>query len=135
VGASPAAAKSKQGPDDRLLEAVNEERGRYGLGDLRVAPSLNGSATRYSRYMIRNDYFGHLGSIQASGSFDSLGEAVAIHSGWEPKVWLTVRSWLRSPPHRALLLSSSFRHMGAGIARGSFNGRLTTVWTIQFGRR
>jgi uncharacterized protein YkwD len=28
-----------------------------------------------------------------------------------------VRSWLNSPPHRAILLSTRMSHMGVGVAR------------------
>jgi uncharacterized protein YkwD len=134
--AVPGTSAAKPGePHERLLEAVNEERRSNGLGALKASPSLNRSARRYSDYMMRRDYFGHLGSIQASSHFDRLGEAVAIHTGWRPMVWRTVRDWLRSAPHRALLLGAGFRYMGAGISRGSFDGRPTTVWTIQLGSR
>jgi hypothetical protein len=83
--------------------------------------------------MLRADYFGHLGRIRASSRFSLLGENLAWHSGADPGVALTVRGWMGSPPHRALILHRSFRWLGAGIARGRLDGLGVTAWVLHFG--
>ena len=47
----------------------------------------------------------------------------------------TIRGWLASPGHRAVLLSPSFKNVGTAFARGRIGGRRTTIWVVQFGRR
>jgi uncharacterized protein YkwD len=117
----------------RMLRAVNEVRAQHGLSGVRGSRSLNRSARRYARWMLRTDYFGHLGRIRASSSFSLLGENLAWHPGRRPRVSGTVRRWMRSAPHRALILHPGFRWLGAGIARGRLYGRRATAWVLHFG--
>ena len=39
-----------------------------------------------------------------------------------------------SPKHRRLLLDRSMSHIGAGVARGSFEGERATLRVLQVGR-
>jgi uncharacterized protein YkwD len=43
--------------------------------------------------------------------------------------------WLRSPSHRAVILTRSMNLVGAGMVRGRFRGRRATIWVVQTGRR
>ena len=45
-----------------------------------------------------------------------------------------VNAWLNSPPHRANILSSRFRHVGAApvLAKGLLGGGDAVVWTATF---
>ena len=117
----------------RMLGAVNEVRAKHGLGPFRGAGSLNRSASRYARWMLRADYFGHLARIRASSRFSLLGENLAWHSGRRPRVARTVRLWMNSSLHRALILHPSFRWLGAGVARGRLYGRRATSGVLHFG--
>jgi uncharacterized protein YkwD len=120
---------------ERMLGAINEVRAQNELDALRESPSLMGSAERFSHWLMANDRFGHLGSIQASGRFDLLGEALAMHSGRDFSVRGTLAQWLNSPSHRALVLSSTMRWMGTGVTRGRLGATSATVWVLQVGRR
>jgi uncharacterized protein YkwD len=136
--ATPAAAKKPSLAKERgtaLIELINETRAKHGLHALREAPSLNRSARRHSGYMLGADSFGHLSRIRASSRFTTLGEILAMHFDWRPRIGYTLRRWLHSPGHRSLALSSQFRYVGAGMARGNYGGRLATAWTVQFGNR
>ena len=73
--------------------------------------------------------------IQASRSFRALGEALEWHTGFRSRYRRAVRSWLHSPPHRALLLSRRFRCIGADRARGHYLGHRATMWVLHFGAR
>jgi uncharacterized protein YkwD len=116
-----------------MLHAVNVVRAQHGLTAFRGSRSLGRSAGRYARWMLRADYFGHLGRISASSSFSILGESLAWHPGRRPRVSRTVRRWMQSPPHRALILHPAFRWLGAGMARGRLYGRRATTWVLHFG--
>jgi uncharacterized protein YkwD len=132
IGAAAAEATGKE-LRQRMLAGVNEVRTQHGLGRLRGSPSLHRSARGYARWMLRADYFGHLGRIRASSRFSRLGENLSSHSGLRPQVARTVRRWMRSPAHRALILHPGFRWLGAGMARGRLGGRRATTWVLHFG--
>jgi uncharacterized protein YkwD len=117
----------------RMLGAVNAVRAQHGLGAFGASRSLNRSAGRYARWMLRTDYFGHLGRIRASSRFSLLGENLAWHPGRRSRTSYTVRRWMKSPAHRALILYPGFRWLGAGMARGSLGGRRVTAWVLHFG--
>jgi uncharacterized protein YkwD len=117
----------------RMVAAVNEVRAQHGLPPLGASASLNRSARRYARWMLRADYFGHLDRIRASSRYSMLGENISWHSGLRPRVGRTVRRWMSSPPHRALILHPGFRWLGAGPARGKLGGRRVTAWVLHFG--
>jgi uncharacterized protein YkwD len=129
--AAPAGAHANA--QNRMLDAVNAIRAQHGLGAFAGSRSLNRSAGRYARWMLRADYFGHQSSIRASSRFSLLGENLAWHPGRRSRVRNTVRRWMNSPPHRALILHSGFRWLGAGIARGGLGGRRVTAWVLHFG--
>jgi uncharacterized protein YkwD len=117
------------------IDQVNQIRQAHGLKALRASPSLHRSSTRYARHMVDAGYFGHASRIAVSSSFSRVGETLELHSGWAPQPGLAVRGWMSSPEHRALLLSSQFRWVGMGIARGrNSNGRYT-VWVAHLGTR
>jgi uncharacterized protein YkwD len=117
----------------RMVAAVNEVRAQHGLPALAASASLHRSARRFARWMLRADYFGHLGTIRASSRFSLLGEALAWHAGRRPRIAGTVRSWMASPPHRALILHPGFRWLGAGQASGTLAGRRVTTWVLHLG--
>ena len=120
-------------PSDVMLRKVNEVRARHGVRGLDSSGSLAASAAGYSNWLMQTDYFGHMPRIRASGAFDRLGEILEIHRGRRGRVARTVHLWLRSPSHRAVLLSSAFRYFGAGKAVGRFRGRRATIWVGHFG--
>jgi uncharacterized protein YkwD len=130
--AAPAAA---DGNERRMLHAVNAVRAEHGLAPFHGSASLHRSASAYARWMLRSDYFGHLGRIRASGRFARLGEALAWHSGGGARVHRTVSAWMHSPPHRALILHPGFRWLGAGLARGKLSGQPATTWVLHVGAR
>jgi uncharacterized protein YkwD len=117
----------------QMLRAVNAVRAQHGLAAFHGSRSLHRSAGRYARWMLRADYFGHLSRIRASSRFSILGENLAWHPGRRPRVSRTVRRWMHSPPHRALILHPALRWLGAGIARGRLRGRRATAWVLHFG--
>jgi uncharacterized protein YkwD len=117
-----------------MVAAINEVRAQHGLDALRRSGSLTHSAERYSHWLMANDTFRHLSSIQASSQFSLLGEALEWHSGRRFRVRATINSWMGSPPHRAILLSSVMQWQGAGVTRGRMGATPATVWVLHSGR-
>jgi uncharacterized protein YkwD len=118
-------------PSERMIEAINELRAKHGLRPLRAAPALGRTATGWARHLMRSDSFAHGSSYMRAG-FRQTGEILAYTRGWRANPRPALRMWLRSPGHRSLLLSRSYRYAGVGPARGYFRGA-TTIWVVHFG--
>jgi uncharacterized protein YkwD len=127
----PAAPKARTA-ERAMVRAVNEAREDHGRRALSNSRRLARSAGRLAAKLTKLDVFGHLGS--PSGGSGVQGEALALHRGWRARARSTVRRWLSSPSHRAVVLGR-FRAIGAGIKRGRIGGRLTTVWVLHVGGR
>jgi uncharacterized protein YkwD len=129
---APAAAAAPAGD---AVDQLNDIRRANGLAPLRQSPSLARSSTRYARHMVRTDYFGHSSRIAVSSQFGRAGETLALHDGFSPQAGETIADWMTSPGHRAVLMSSRYRWVGMGLARGRIGSRLVTVWVAHVGSR
>jgi len=136
--ATPATADAGRAANERaeadMVRAINAVRAQHGLSAMGRSGSLTGSAERYSRWLMANNTFRHLSSIQASSRFSLLGEALEWHSGRRFDVRGTLNRWMASPGHRAIVLSSVMRLQGAGVTRGRMGSRRATVWVLHVGR-
>ncbi len=95
--------------------------------------------------MLRHDYFAHTsptGStlayrIHRSGfvrgySWEA-GETLAWGIGTHGTAKATAIAWLKSPPHRAIMLSPAYHWIGIGRNCGRFLGHTNAcVWTADF---
>jgi uncharacterized protein YkwD len=70
-----------------------------------------------------------------SSRFRTVGETIAWHSGFQAGPRRTVRQWMASPPHRAVLMSSAFRMVGMGMEPGRLGSRPVAMWVAHLGRR
>lgn len=117
-----------------MVNEINHERKAHGLRPLHYSPSLARSSSRFVRYLVRTERFAHAARIMASRHFSRLGEILALTPGRTVQRASTLDNWLRSPTHRAVLLSRSFRYIGAARTL-SYSGRHDAmVWAVQFGR-
>jgi uncharacterized protein YkwD len=116
-----------------MIQKVNEARSSNGLAQLQASGVLTDSARNYARYMLTNDYFGHLASIRAGGNFLFVGETLEWHSGWRPRVAFVLSRWMASPPHRAVLMSPTYRFIGTGRVRGRYEAHRATAWVAHVG--
>jgi uncharacterized protein YkwD len=123
------------GAERKAINALNDVRRANGVAPLRVSESLNRSSGRYARRMLRYDFFGHGARIDVAGRFRSAGETLAFHTGWKAAPRRTVSRWMNSPAHRAVLLSSRYRWVGMGLARGRLGSRVATTWVAHVGAR
>jgi uncharacterized protein YkwD len=117
------------------IDALNDVRRASGLAPLQVSKSLSHSSGRYARKMLRHDFFGHGSSIDVADRFHSAGETLAYHSGWNAQPRKTVARWMASPGHRAVLMSSGYRWVGMGLARGRLGSTAATTWVAHVGGR
>ena len=117
-----------------MFQKINQTRARYGLAPLRSSPSLSRSSNRFASWLMAHDTFGHRGHVSASHRFKRLGEALALHGGSRPGVRSTLRQWLSSSAHRAIVLSHSMRWMGASMCRGRFGRHRAVIWVLQVGK-
>jgi uncharacterized protein YkwD len=120
--------------EELMVQHINKAREHRGKPPLRFSGSLTVSSRRFGRTILRTDRFGHAARIRASRRFRRLGEILAYHRGYRARIRSTVRRWLRSPGHRRVMLSTRFRYVGAGKARGRLGRVRATTWVAQFGR-
>jgi uncharacterized protein YkwD len=130
VSLSPTAAASA----DPMVGKINRARSRSGLRPLHASRSLARSSRRFGRYLMRTDQFGHASRIWTNRRFRYKGEVLALHSGWRARRGSTIRGWMRSSAHRAVLLSGRYRLVGAAAVKGRFGGRRATIWVAQVAR-
>ena len=133
IGAITASSAAAGSPESLMMKKVNHYRKSHGLHAVHLSRSLKHSAARYARYMRDHQYFGHQSRIRASSHYRRLGEILEVQRGGA-NVSLAFHTWLRSSPHRAIILDSSFTYAGAGRAYGRYRGHKSTFWVMHFGR-
>jgi uncharacterized protein YkwD len=133
-----------------LLVRINTVRRSHGVRALKHSRGLSAAASLHSRQMARDGVFRH-GSGEAfwkrierfyhSSGYSSweVGENLA-YGAPELDAVATVRAWLKSPAHRANLLSRTWREIGLGAvhvasAGGAFGNEPVTIVTADFGTR
>ena len=130
------------------LCVVNAERARHDLRRLRLNRSLSTAARRHSRAMVRGQFFSHdsaggasfVDRIRSSGYLSGasswyVGENIAYGSGDRSSARSIATAWMKSRPHRANILSPSFREIGIGVASGTPVGSRGATYTTDFGQR
>jgi uncharacterized protein YkwD len=71
---------------------------------------------------------------QAGYHWTRVGENLAWGSGSRGRAYAIFSDWLRSPGHRANILSPGFHDLGIAVRRGSFsNAANAAVWVAEFG--
>jgi uncharacterized protein YkwD len=153
AGACTAANASASNTSKRALVratlcVLNAERARHRLRPLRLNHRLSTAAQRHSRAMARHRFFSHT-SLSGASFVDRIrrtgyltgahswmvAENIAYGSGTRSSPRSIGTAWMNSPPHRANILSSSYRSIGIGIAYGTPRGGGGGTYTTDFGRR
>lgn len=148
AGLTPTAA-NKAKIERATLCLLNRARAQRGLPKLRASRVLKRAARKHSANMDRRDFFSHVspggatvlhrvravGYLASASSF-SVGENIAWGSGGRATPRAIHRAWMRSPGHRANILSRGFREIGVGVALGTpVSGLRGATYTQNFGRR
>jgi uncharacterized protein YkwD len=149
---SAANASASQASKRALVRAtlcvLNAQRARHNLRPLRLNHKLSRAAQRHSRAMARKRFFSHtslsgasfVDRIRSTGYLSgarswTVGENIAYGSGGRSSPRSIGSAWMNSPPHRANILSGSFRSIGIGVASGTPVGSGGGTYTTDFGRR
>jgi uncharacterized protein YkwD len=144
----PASAAAAATPARMMLHELNRVRVAHGLPRVHMARGLRSAARAHTLDMLRHDYFAHT-SPRGSTLFSRIvaspfvtrgpwtaGETLAWGSGLRGRPRAVVRAWLRSPSHRAIVLSAAYRWVGISGARGPFQGAASArVWTADWAHR
>lgn len=118
------------GAEARLVRLLNAQRVRAGLPALRLAPGYTDVARRWSRAMAARHTLVHNPRLAASVSnaggrtWRAIGENVAF--GYRPETVFT--SFMGSAPHRANIMSGSYRYVGVGWVETGGRGYTTLVF-------
>jgi len=142
-----------------LVDRINAVRRNHGLRTLRLRPSLLRAADRHAHSMGNASYFRHeLLTPRRADRWTEFsrwirwfypGRGYRSWSAGENLAWgapnitarQTVRRWLRSPAHRANMLTRGWRHLGVGAVHvrnpSGVYGRWNhvTIVVAEFGRR
>ncbi|MDQ3631617.1 MAG: CAP domain-containing protein, partial [Actinomycetota bacterium] len=109
---------------------TNAERAAAGLGGLMSENRLEAVAQGYAQRMVTEHFFGHVGpdgsvlAVRLAGYLGwlTVGENLAWGEGSLSTPRSTVAAWMRSPGHRANILTRDFAEVGVGVALGSPGG-------------
>lgn len=150
VNKSPQEIRGKQAKKS-VLCLVNAERKSHGLGKLRRDGRLERAAKGHNRVMVRKNCFSHqcggekdlAGRLSSSGYLGgklrrwAYGENIAWGTGDLGTPRKIVSAWMHSPPHRAAILSRSYKEAGIGFHSKvpSKSGASGGTYTIDFGLR
>lgn len=147
AGAGTAAAATVK-PRTVLMQDINQVRRQFGLRTVRPSAALHLVALHHSDDMISRDYFAHTSPsgrtfadrIISSGFVNGYswigGETLAWGTGTLSAPVTTVKAWLGSPDHRAILLSPRWTRIGIARACGRFLGHVgACVWTADWVER
>ena len=132
--AAPAAAPAATAySGDQMMDAINYARAGGGLRPLKRSRRLIRSTRARAALMMRADFFAHPSRLRVP-TFDRVGEILELHGGRRPRMGRTIRLWLNSYGHRAVMLSSRYRRIGAARAVGRYQGDRATIWVVRFGK-
>lgn len=115
----------------KMLELVNQERVKAGLGTLVMDDELVAVARKHSTDMFVRGYFAHenpdgfspFDRMEAGGvKFLAAGENLAL----APDVDMAHNGLMNSPGHRANILSSDFNKVGIGVIDSGAYGKMFT---------
>ncbi len=138
--------------DSAVICLIDRERAEHRLPALQPNSDLHGIASSLAREMASSGYFGD-DSEAGQTPWQRITEspyavgaqvvAAAQNIGWGTGGLATpqgvVEEWMRSPPHRLIMLSSGYRDVGVGaapIAPSSLtNEKPGATYTVEFAAR
>lgn len=131
-GLAPAEPLDPSAFSKQVLDLVNQERQKAGLGALALDDNLAKAAQDKSDDMAKRNYMSHV-SPEGEDPFTRMardgaqGVAENIAEGQQSPQDV-VQAWMDDPPHRANILNPMATKMGLGVADGQMR-----MWTQDFG--
>ena len=135
--AAPASAEATSRHDRverSIIRHLNAIRARHGLRPLWTSRGLAAAADAQSANITRMRSLTHgsdmSGRVRRYVRARGVGETIAyLPAGARSQAARIVKMWMRSPSHRATLLSPGFRRVGVGRRRGFVGGTHAIVYT------
>jgi uncharacterized YkwD family protein len=118
------AGQAQQGKTDssqfaqQVLDLVNQERSKAGLGSLSMNGELSNVAMVKAQDMYNNNYFDHNSPTHGTPfdmmkefgiTYNTAGENIAKGQTTPTQV---MNDWMNSPDHKANILNNSYTHIG-----------------------
>jgi uncharacterized protein YkwD len=152
VGSVRRSAAQQKALEDALARAINDVRQSRGLRPFATSSRLATAAAEHTREMGADGYFEH-------DSYDTTPFWKRIQRWYPSKGWTSwsvgenllysspdvtagngITMWMNSPPHRANVLSRTWREVGISAihfaaAPGEYDGQPVTIVTADFGAR
>ncbi|MFK7693772.1 CAP domain-containing protein [Paenibacillus sp. HJGM_3] len=123
----PASDRTSTGDfEQQVLQLVNSERAKAGMGALAMDAALSRVAKAKAEDMYNNNYFDHNSPTYGSPfdmmkkfgiSFRSAGENIAKGQTSPQQV---MNDWMNSPGHRANILNTSYTKIGIAFYNGEW---------------
>lgn len=124
---------------NRVLSLTNIERQKLNLPPLHYNPLLSQSATLKAQDMFAGNYWAHTSPTgttpwdffrQVDYRYSVAGENLA-KDFYDTDSML--QAWMKSPTHRANIISNRYREIGIGVVNGVLGGVKTTLVVQHFG--
>ena len=129
IGQSAGSVSYQAGTEQQVLALLNQIRAQHGLGALSASAQLRSAARAHSADMLQRGYFDHdsrgetwEARIARYLRSPLVGENIAMAQGPNGSAAGIVGQWMRSGPHRAIILNAGLHRVGLGLALGVFNG-------------
>lgn len=119
-----------------VIDETNARRQAEEIAALVPNQALSEAAARKARDMAEKSYFAHTSPEgispwhwfkEAGYEYTYAGENLAVNFVDSEDV---VEAWMRSPSHKANVLSGRFTEIGIGMATGTYKGR-ETIFVVQ----
>ena len=127
-------ASGQAGREQRVLVLLNQIRAEHSLTPLAASDQLRDAARAHSTDMLEHGYFGHDGpketwAVRIAHYLKSpmTSENIAWGNGSYGTPQGIVRQWMRSPAHRAVILTAGLHRVGLGLAFGTYQGNRGAV--------
>jgi uncharacterized protein YkwD len=115
VGTSaPASAATISTLESRMVAKINNARAYHGLHTLKRGSHLMRHSRRHSRRMAADGLLFHTKDFSIFACWDDIAENVGMGSS----IRSIHRAFMKSPVHRANILTKGMRYVGVGVARG-----------------
>ena len=134
VGQAAGTVSYQTGSEQQMLALLNQIRAQHGLGALTASAPLRSAARAHSADMLAQGYFEH---DSRGETWDAriarylrsplVGENIALGQGPNASAAVIVSQWMRSGPHRAIILNAGLHRVGLGLALGTFESTAGTV--------
>ncbi len=124
---------------EKVFAQTNLQRQQSGLSDLKFSATLSKSAAAKAQDMFEHDYWAHNSPQgktpweffkQSGYQYTVAGENLA-RDFYDTESLM--KAWMKSPTHKANIISPKYQEIGLAVVNGTLNGVKTTLVVQHFG--